>query len=260
MIDTHGHLTDPRLLDQIDAVLERAKAAGIGHIITIGTDPDDSADAITLCRMRPNLSCVVGIHPGYCHEVEEAEVQTIARLQFDPAVVAIGEMGLDYHYGTEHKDRQRRFFQAQLDLAQRMGKPAVIHSRESVEDCLAILRDFPKVPAVFHCFTGTIEEGRQILAAGYYLGFTGVVTFKNAEHLRRLAGEMPADRILVETDAPYLSPEPMRKQKVNEPALVIHTAAAVAAARGMSLEALDALTTQNAARLFGRRIQPPPAG
>jgi TatD DNase family protein len=254
MIDSHCHLTDPRLLDQIDAVLERARAAGIHHIITIGTDPDDSADAISLCKMRPNLSCVVGIHPGYCHEVEESEIQKIASLQFDNAVVAIGETGLDYHYGKENVDRQRRFFEAQMDLARRMDKPAVIHSRESVDDCLAIMRDFPSVPAVFHCFTGTVEEGERILSAGYYLGFTGVVTFKNADPLRELARRMPADRILVETDGPYLSPEPMRKQKINEPALVIHTAAAVAAARGMGIDEIDQISTENAARLFGRRV------
>jgi TatD DNase family protein len=254
MIDSHCHLTDPRLLDQIDAVLDRAKAAGIHHIITIGTDPDDSADAISLCRMRPNLSCAVGVHPGYCHEVEESEVQTIAKLQFDETVVAIGEMGLDYHYGKQNVDRQRRFFEAQMDLARRMNKPAIIHSRESVDDCLAIMQNFPSVPAVFHCFTGTVEEGERILSAGYYLGFTGVVTFKNADPLRELAGRMPADRILVETDAPYLSPEPMRKQKINEPALVIHTAATLAEVRKMGIDELDQISTENAIRLFGRRV------
>jgi TatD DNase family protein len=255
MIDSHCHLTDPRLLDQIDAVLERAKAAGVHHIITIGTDPDDSADVISLCKMRPNLRCVVGVHPGYCNEVEEAEISTIARLQFDSSVVAIGEMGLDYHYTKDNKDRQQRFFEAQLELARRMNKPAVIHSRESVDDCLAMMKNFPTVPAVYHCFTGTLEEGERIVAAGYYLGFTGVVTYKNAQHLRDLARTMPADRILVETDAPYLSPEPMRKQKVNEPALVVHTVAAVAEARGVTLEEIDVMTTANAKRLFSLPAQ-----
>jgi TatD DNase family protein len=164
--------------------------------------------------------------------------------------VALGEMGLDYHHAFAPRDRQARFFEAQLELAAELGRPVVIHCREAVDDCLAILKRFPTVPAVFHCFTGTAEEARRIWEGGYLTGFTGVVTFRNGQALREIARDAPADRILVETDAPYLSPEPMRKSKINEPAFVVHTAAAVASARSISLEELDELTTANALRFY----------
>jgi TatD DNase family protein len=251
MIDSHCHLTDPRLMEQLDAVLTRAAAAGVTRMITIGTDPEDNAAAIALCRNRSNLRCVIGIHPNHCHEVDEAELPRLRERQADPAVVAIGEMGLDYHHSFADRARQRRFFEAQLQLAAEVNRPVVIHCREAVDDCLAVMCSFPAVRAVFHCFTGTRAEAERILAADYLLGFTGVVTFKRSDELRDVVRITPPDRLLVETDSPYLAPEPMRKQKVNEPALVMHTAGAVAAARGISIDELDQITTQNVARFFG---------
>lgn len=172
-------------------------------------------------------------------------------MQIDPMVVALGEMGLDYHYNFADHTRQRRFFEAQLTMAAELNRPVVIHCREAVDDTLAIMRNYPAVPAVFHCFTGTAPEADRILEAGYLLGFTGVVTSKNASELRDIARRAPANRILVETDAPYLSPEPVRKQKTNEPSFVPHTAAVIAEARGISLDEVDALTTANT-RIFYR--------
>lgn len=251
MLDSHCHLTDLRLLEQLDAVLSRAAAAGVSRMITIGTDPEDNAAAIQLCRARGNLRCAIGVHPNYCHQVQEAELARLREMQADPAVVALGEMGLDYHYDFADRARQRRFFEMQLAMAEELKRPAVIHCREAVQDCLAIMCGLRAVRAVFHCFTGTIEEGERILEAGYLLGFTGVVTFKKSDDLRELIKRTPADRLLIETDAPYLSPEPMRKQKVNEPALVVYTAAAVAAVRNATVAEIDVLTTGNARRLFG---------
>ena len=250
MYDTHCHLTDSRLADQLEAVLRRAAMAGVKRMVTIGTHPADWPAAIDLCRGRDHLRCAIGVHPNYCHEVELSELPRLIELQNDPSVVALGEMGLDYHHKLAPRDRQAAFFGAQLEMAKELDRPVVIHSRESIDDCLMILRQFPSVPAVFHCFTGTPGEARKILAQGYLIGFTGVVTFKNAAGLRQVAAEMPADRILVETDAPYLSPEPKRGLKINEPALVMHTAAAVAAARGISLPELDAITSANASRFY----------
>jgi TatD DNase family protein len=251
MIDSHCHLTDPRLFEQLDAVLDRAARAGVTRMITIGTDPDDDQAAVELCKGRPNLRCAIGVHPNYCHGVEFSQLQLLRGLQNNPSVVALGEMGLDYHHNFADHATQRRFFEAQMVLARELNRPVVIHCREAVDDTLALMSDFREVPAVFHCFTGSSVEAQRILDAGYYLGFTGVVTFKRSDDLRKAVSLTPRDRLLVETDAPYLSPEPFRSHKTNEPSLVIHTAKVVAETWNVSLETLDELTTQNAGRLFG---------
>jgi TatD DNase family protein len=250
MIDTHCHLTDPRLAGQLEAVLARAAAAGVSGMVTIGTHAADWDAALAVTAGRSGVRCALGVHPNYCHEAELADLAKLPELQKNPAVVALGEMGLDYHHDFAPRQRQAKFFEAQLQLAQELDRPVVIHCREAVADCLAMLRVVPRVTEVFHCFTGSEAEARDVFDAGHLIGFTGVVTFRNGQELRRIAAWAPADRILVETDAPYLSPEPMRKQKINEPALVVHTAAAVAAARGMDLAGLDALTTGNAMRFY----------
>lgn len=246
MLDSHCHLTDPRLFNQLESVLARAAAAGVHQIVTIGTHPADWEAALAVTRGRPNVRCAVGAHPNYCHEIEFEDLQRLRHYFDAPAVVAIGEMGLDYHYDFAQRQRQAKYFQAQLELARDARLPVIIHCREAVDDCLSILGAFADVRAVFHCFTGSGQEARRIWDAGHLTGFTGVVTFRNGQGLREVAAAAPADRILVETDAPYLSPEPMRKQKINEPALVVHTAAAVAAARNISVQDLDRITTGNA--------------
>ncbi len=255
MIDTHCHLTDSRLLAQLDDVLARAEAAGVSRMITIGTDLDDSRAAIALCADRRNVRCAVGIHPNQVTEGDRNRVDELRELQQKQAVVAIGEMGLDYHYDRAPRSLQQELFVAQLSVAQETNRPVVIHCREAVADTLAILRDFPTVKAVFHCFTGTPQEAVDIVEAGYLIGFTGPVTFKKNDALREAARRVPLDRLLVETDAPYLTPEPMRKQKVNEPAMVVHTARVIAEVKGVSYEDLDAQTTVNAEALFDWRLQ-----
>lgn len=250
MIDSHCHLTDPRLHSQLDKVLLRASAAGISRMITIGTNPEDHLAAISLCRRHANIRCVVGIHPNYCHEVEFDEVAKLRETQRDPSVVALGEMGLDYFHKFAERSLQHRFFEAQLSLAQELNRPVVIHSREAIADTLAIMKGFPSVQAVFHCFTGTVDEATRILDAGYLLGFDGPITFKKNDVLREAVKRTPRDRLLVETDAPYLSPEPMRGQKINEPALVVHVAATVAKQSGISVGEVDRITTENTTRFF----------
>jgi TatD DNase family protein len=249
MIDSHCHLTDPRLFEQLEQVLTRATAAGVSRMITIGTELRDDVAAIELCRNRPNVRCAIGVHPNHCDEVDEADLPKLRELQADPSVVALGEMGLDYHHNFADHARQRRFFETQLAMAVEFNRPVVIHCREAVEDCLAIMRGF-RVRAVFHCFTGTLPEAERILGAGYLLGFTGAVTFKKSDELRKVARFAPIDRLLIETDAPYLSPEPMRKQKINEPALIVHTAVAIAAARGVSVAQIDEITAKNCMKFF----------
>jgi TatD DNase family protein len=250
MIDSHCHLTDPRLGDQLDAVLSRAMAAGVDRMITISTSIADAIDCIAVCKGHDNLRCSVGVHPNYVGEEDPAALPQLRGLQNDPSVVAIGEIGLDYHYGRELHDRQFQFFEAQMQIAQDYGRPVIIHCREAVDDALGVLAKFAGVPCVFHCFTGTSAEARRIIDAGHWLGYTGPITFKNADELRECVRLTPLDRLLVETDAPYLSPEPMRKQKVNEPSLVTYVGAAVASIKQMPLEDIDRATTENVRRFF----------
>ena len=250
MIDSHCHLTDPRLGEQLDVVLGRARAAGVGRMITIGTDVADAERCIALCRRHANVRCAVGIHPNYTHEADLNDLPRLRALQADPSVLALGEMGLDYFHKFAGRARQLAFFEPQLQMAADLGRPVVIHSREATDDTLAVMRAFPAVRAVFHCFTGTPDEARKILDAGYLLGFTGAVTFKKADAVREALALTPNDRMLVETDAPYLTPEPMRKQKTNEPALVVHVAEMVARVKGLSVEDVDRLTTENVRRFF----------
>lgn len=250
MIDSHCHLTYEALSEQLDAVLKRARAAGVERMVTIATRAYEAEKAIALCRANAQVRCAIGIHPHYAAAATSEDIGLIGGMQHAREVVALGEMGLDYHYDYSPRDRQRQVFAGQLELAKELGRPVVIHCREAVDDTLAVMKDFADVPAVFHCFTGTADEARKILDRGYLLGFTGVVTYKRSDELREVAKFTPADRLLVETDAPYLSPEPVRKQRTNEPAFVMHTAAVVAHLRGMTLMELDELTTANTLRFF----------
>lgn len=251
MIDSHCHLTDPRLFSQLNFVLTRAAFAGVHRMITIGTGLDESRKCVEVCLGRDNVRCAVGVHPSYVDEEVFNQLPQLREIVADSSVVAIGEIGLDYHRGNANRQRQIDFLQWQLRLATEVGKPLVIHCREAVDDCLGILEDFPGLKMVFHCFTGTQAEARRILDAGYSLGFTGVITFKPSAELREVVKLTPMDRLLIETDSPYLTPEPMRKQKVNEPAMVTHVAAKVGELKRLSVEEVDRITTENVLRLFG---------
>jgi len=250
MIDSHCHLTDERLLSQLPDVLDRAQRNNVTRMITIGTGIEDARAAVAICQGRSNLRCAVGIHPNYCHEYTLADVEQLREIQNSPAVVALGEMGLDYFHKFAPPAHQAEMFEAQLRLARELDRPVVIHCREAIDDALAIMRNYSSVPGVFHCFTGSTADAEKIIAAGYSIGFTGALTFKKSTELREIAKTLPAERILIETDSPYLSPEPMRKQKTNEPSLVVHVADVLAAARDMTRQQIDELTSINASRLF----------
>jgi TatD DNase family protein len=252
MIDTHCHLTDPRLASQLPSVLDRAAAAGVQRLLTIGTGPDDAVAAIEVCRRVPVARCAIGLHPNYVDDVGPNALDRLAAMHQEPSVLAVGEIGLDYFHDKSDRVRQRAAFIAQVGLANRLGKPIVIHSREAVADALSVLRDHARVAAVFHCFTGTPDEAAAIAAAGYYVGFDGPLTYKKNDVLREAARLVPRDRVLIETDAPYLSPEPVRSQKTNEPANVAHVLRRLAALWQISEADADAITTANAERLFGR--------
>jgi len=251
MIDSHCHLTYEELAGQLGGVLSRAAAAGVVRMMTIGTSLADGRRAVELCRARSQIRCVVGIHPHHSQAATEEDLSGLGELEREPEVLALGEMGLDYHHDFSPRARQREVFLRQLELARARGRVIVVHCREAMDDCLGILKDYGEIRGVFHCFTGSVEEARRILDRGYLLGFTGVVTFRKSEVVREVVRLTPADRMLIESDAPYLSPEPLRRQQVNEPALIVHTAAAIAKIKGMSMEEVDGVTSGNVGRLFG---------
>lgn len=252
LVDSHCHLTSPALREQLAGVLSRAVAAGVGHVVTIGTDPEDTRAALTLPDDAPRISVAAGVHPHDSAKVDgdwRAELESLAG---DARVVALGEMGLDYHYDFSPRQRQQAVFAEQLALAERLGKPVVIHCREAHADCVSILSDLRSAcRVVFHCFTGTAAEADEILSRGWWMSLTGVVTFKNALELADIARRLPPDRFMIETDAPYLSPEPVRHVRPNEPAHVAHVARRLAEIRGVGFDELAALTAANAARFFG---------
>ena len=252
LIDTHAHLTFDALSGDVPGVLERSARAGVSHVITVGTDVADSRRAIALAARYDNVSAVAGIHPHEAAKVTPGTCETLRDLLDHPQVVAVGEIGLDYFY--DHSDRvsQRQVFEAQLEIARDFDLPLVIHSREAIEDTVVILRrsGFDDRRVVFHCFTGTADEARLLADHGWRTSFTGVVTFRKSETLQAIARDYPADRLMLETDAPYLSPEPVRKIQPNEPAHVRYTAEFLARLRGEPLDELITRTTRNAEAFF----------
>jgi TatD DNase family protein len=258
MIDTHCHLTYNGLIERADQVVAAAHAAGVQAMVTVGTSPDDAHGAVALAERFPSLFTAVGLHPNYAQHWPDraAVVETLRQLAVHPKVVALGEMGLDRHYPDPPQDLQRRALEWQLQLAADLA-PAkelalIIHNREATADTLAILRasGIPGGRFVFHCFTGSDAELDAILGFGAMVGFTGIVTFKNARGLAASAARVPPDRLLLETDSPYLTPEPYRKIKINEPRYVTEVARFLAGQRGVAECALAAQTTANARRFF----------
>jgi TatD DNase family protein len=251
LIDSHCHLTYPGLFESLPAVLARAKEAGVEKIVTIGTHPADHQKALGVAKAHPEVYVALGIHPHHAAETEEGYEGVLEHaLRHNQKVVALGECGLDYHYDFAPKLLQKGVFLNQLEMARRLNVPAILHVREAHADALAVMEDFPEVRTVVHCFTGTPAECERWLARGSYVGITGIVTYKNAVDVQASAKLVPADRLLVETDGPYLSPEPVRKVKVNEPAHVAHTARFLAELRGHPYEEFAAQTTANARAFF----------
>jgi len=252
LIDTHCHLTFEPLAADVPGVIERSRAAGVTSWVTVGTHLDDSQRAIELAGQYEQMYATAGIHPHDARSADAHALEELKKLARQEKVVAIGETGLDFHYNFSKQPDQRRVFEAHLDIAGELNLPAVIHSRNAFDETMEILdrsgRGLKGV--VFHCFSGTAEQARLVLDRGYFVSFTGVVTFKNAEVTRRAAQVVPLDRLMVETDCPYMSPEPVRAQKPNEPALMVHTAKFLAELKGISLDAFAQATTRTAVTFF----------
>jgi TatD DNase family protein len=253
LTDSHAHLDADGYAD-LDAVIARARAAGVGRIVAVGLwrEPGRFGNALDLAARWPDLfSATIGIHPHECARVPEEDWALSARLAADPRVVAVGETGLDFHYDHSPRPVQEASFRRSLGIARAAGKPVVVHVREADEVCARVLREegVPPAGGVIHCFTGDAAAARGYLDLGLFISVAGVVTFRTAEAIREAVRVVPRDRLLVETDSPYLAPIPHRGRR-NEPAHVLETARKVAEIWGVPLEEVARATTENARRLF----------
>jgi TatD DNase family protein len=252
--DTHAHLDDERFHADLPAVLERASAAGVGNVVCVATTAADSTRCVEIAGRFPIVWASVGIQPNNIAQVQPGDWETIDRLAAAPRVIALGETGLDRHWDFTPFPQQEDYFARHLALSRRTRLPVIIHCREAEADVVRMLRaDFDRhgpVRGVMHSFTGDSASAADCLAMGLYISFAGMVTYKSAADLRTVAATVPADRLLIETDCPYLAPVPMRGQR-NEPAYVAHTAALLADVRTVNVDELSAQTTRNAIALFG---------
>jgi len=258
LIDSHCHLDFPDFADELDAVVARARTAGIARMVTISTRVHRYAGLIAIAERFADVYASVGTHPHYAHEESEITASDLVARTHHPKVVAIGEAGLDYHYDRSPRDAQERGFRTHIAAARETGLPLVIHSRNADADTARILEEETgqgTFPAVLHCFTGGPDLARRAVALGLFISFTGILTFKNSADLRAIAADLPADRILVETDAPYLAPLPFRGKR-NEPAFVVETAKMLAETRGVSFDDIARQTSDNFFRLFHKVPRP----
>ena len=258
LVDSHCHLDFPDFATELDAVVARADAAGIGRMVTISTRVRKHPDVLAIAERFPNVYCSIGTHPHNAHEELDITADELVARTGHPKVVAIGEAGLDYHYDYSPRDAQERGLRTHIAAARMSGLPLVIHSREADDDMTRILTEEVgkgAFPAVLHCFTAGRDLAFTGIELGLFVSFSGVLTFKNSQALREIAAELPGDRILVETDAPYLAPGKFRGKR-NEPSYVLETAKVLADARGVSLEQIARQTTDNFFRLFAKVARP----
>jgi TatD DNase family protein len=254
LVDSHCHLDFDDFSADLDGIVGRARAAGVGRIVSISTRVQRRAGLLAIAERFPDVYCSIGTHPHHAHEELDLTTADLVELSRHPKTVAIGEAGLDYHYDLSPREAQERGFRNHIAAARETGLPLVIHSREADADMASILEEETgkgAFPAVLHCFTGGRELAQRAVALGLYVSFTGILTFKKSDELRAIAAELPADRILVETDAPYLAPGRHRGKR-NEPAFVVETARVLAETRKVELPAIAQTTTENFFRLFSK--------
>ncbi|MCA9080124.1 MAG: TatD family hydrolase [Planctomycetaceae bacterium] len=252
LIDTHAHLDEQSLAPDRVELLDRAQTAGVGHIITIGVSASSSQAAIALAEQYPQVSAVVGVHPNYCSQAAPHDFDTIEELVAHPQVVGIGETGLDKYWDFAPFELQQEYFERHVRLSQLTGKPFVVHCRDAEVEATQLLQRLAQeapLQGVMHSFCGSSETARLGLDLGLFFSFAGMLTYKKNADLREVARSIPLDRILVETDSPYLAPVPMRGKR-NEPAHVVHTARCLAELHDLTIEEIAEITTNNARRLF----------
>lgn len=252
MIDSHSHIYGARFNDDQGAVLARAREVGITQLLQVGCNLDESRMVVALAESIPGVYASVGVHPHDANTVDEPTLDAIESLSSHPKVVAWGEMGLDFYYDNSPRDVQMEAFRAQMARAQKLDLPIVIHTRDAEPETLEVLKAFPiKRGGHIHCFTGTLDMARELLKLGFHIGFTGIITFKSAKELREVVAEVPLERILIETDSPYLAPIPHRGKR-NEPAFVVEVAKKIAEIKGVTIEEVVRITSENFFTVYGK--------
>ena len=250
LFDTHAHMNDPVFDEDRDAVLRSLKEKGVGLVMNPGCSLENSLQAIDLANTYDFMYAAVGTHPDTADEVDETVIARYRALcQENPKVKAIGEIGLDYYYETIPRDIQQRAFRLQMDLARELKLPVIVHERNAHDDGMRIVKEYKDVTGVFHCYSGSAEMARQLVDMGWYIGFTGVLTFKNARKAVETAERIPLERIVLETDCPFMAPEPFRGKR-NDPGYLYRMAQRLAEIRGVSVEEVTAITTENAKKLY----------
>ena len=249
LFDTHAHLNDPAFDPDREELMAGLADKGIGLVMNAGCSLESSKDIIQMAKPYPWLYASVGSHPDSADEVNEEVIEEYRKLCRHEKVKAIGEIGLDYYYEDIPREIQKNAFRMQMALANELDMPVIIHEREAHDDGMRIVKEFPKVKGVFHCYSGSAEMARQLVNMGWYIGFTGVLTFKNARKAVETAASIPLDRIVLETDCPFMAPEPYRGKR-NDPGYLPKMAEKLAEIRGIDLEEAIAATTENAKRLY----------
>ena len=250
LFDTHAHLNDPAFDPDREELMASFASAGVSLVMNAGCSLESSRQIVAMAEEYPWLYASVGSHPDSADEVNEAVVEEYRKLcKLSDKVKAIGEIGLDYYYEDIPREIQQRAFRLQMELAKELDMPVIVHERDAHNDGLAIVKEFPTVKGVFHCYSGSAEMARQLVNLGWYIGFTGVLTFKNARKAVETAASIPLDRIVLETDCPFMAPEPFRGKR-NQPGYLYRMAEKLAEIRGISLEEVHAATMENSKRLY----------
>ena len=250
LFDTHAHMDDHAFDDDRASLLLDLPQQGLALVMNPGCSLESSRNAVKLANAYDYIYAAVGSHPDVADEVNETVLAEYRKLvRENPKVKAIGEIGLDYHYEDIPREIQLRAFRMQMELARELNLPVIVHEREAHEDGMQVIREFPDVTGVFHCYSGSAEMARQLVDKGWYIGFTGVLTFKNARKAIEVASSIPLDRIVLETDCPYMAPEPFRGRR-NDPGKIYRMAEKLAEIRGLSVEEIQAITVENGRRLY----------
>lgn len=253
LIDTHAHLTFDELAGQLDEVLARSIEAGVTRWVTVGTNRGDNEKVLHLVSEHENIVGALGYHPHDANDITDADMQLLGKQLHHAKVVAVGETGLDYHYMHSSAQNQQRVFRQHLDIAAELQKPVIIHTREAFDETMDILDEYKgKLKnVVIHCYGGDQQQTKLILDRGYFISFTGTVTFKRSDQLRDVAKMIPLERLMIETDCPFISPHPKRNIRPNEPALLVHTAQCLADVHGLPLEKFAQKITKTSETFFG---------
>lgn len=249
LFDTHAHMNDPAFDEDRDSVILGLKEKGVGNFLNVGCCLESSRDCVAMAEKYPFVYASVGSHPDAADEVNEEVIEAYRQMAQHPKVKAIGEIGLDYYYETIPREIQQKAFRMQMALARELGMPVIVHERNAHDDGMKIVKEFKDVTGVFHCYSGSAEMARQLVNMGWYIGFTGVLTFKNARKAVETAESIPLERIVLETDCPFMAPEPFRGKR-NDPGYLPQMAKKLAEIRGLSVEEVTAITTENAKRLY----------